>query len=80
MPLHRGPELKSVQRFAMDRRDGPPRLPFLPRPALGELPVGDFFKVRFDFEHCYLRFRWPQKYPRKLIVFIPIITLGKTQT
>ena len=49
MPLHRGPELKSVQRFAMDRRDGPPRLPFLPRPALGELPVGDFFKVRFDF-------------------------------
>src|SRR6516165_641047 len=80
MPLHRRPELKSVQRFAIDRRDGPPRLPFLPRPALGKLPAGYLFEIGFNFEHCYLRFRWPQKYRRELIVFIPIITLGKTQT
>ena len=55
MPLHRGAELKSVQRFAVDRRDRPPRLAFFPRPALGELPAGDFFEIGFDFEHCFLQ-------------------------
>jgi hypothetical protein len=54
MPLDGGPKLKSVQRFAIHCRDGPPRFPFLPRPALGELPSSYFFENGFDFEHSFL--------------------------
>src|SRR2546427_11907696 len=56
VPLDRRAKLQPMKRLAVNRRDGPLRLALFARPALGQLPRGDSFEVRLDFEHCILRF------------------------
>src|ERR671930_1124169 len=56
VPLHRGAKLQAVKRLAVHGCDGPLRLALFARTALSELPRGDFFQIRFDFEHSSSNF------------------------
>jgi len=43
-----------MKRFALNRRDRALRFALFSRAALGELPRGDLFEIRFDLEHFLL--------------------------
>ncbi len=54
MSLHHGAKLQAMKRFALNRRDRALRFALFSRAALGELPRGYLFEIRFDFEHFLL--------------------------